>query len=321
MSLPRSVSIVEVGLREGFQFEGIGDPGRIPFEHKMDLIRAVAATGLRTIQVASFVSAKAVPQMADAEAVCAALPAADGVAFTAIYLNDKGLERALAAPGLTIHPDLVLSASEAFALRNQRRTFAEEIEMQQAMAAAYVRHSLHVEGANIMAAFGSNFGDEVPVERVTGMIARLFGIAQEQGDTIRWVNLADTMGWANPELVRRTVGAVRERWPELEIGLHLHDTRGLAVANVYAALSEGVDRFDTGLAGLGGCPFAGNRGAAGNVATEEVLFLCAELGIETGVDLDAVAECARLAEQVVGHALPSTLLRAAHRHPGHGDVL
>lgn len=313
MTLPRSVSIVEVGLREGFQFEGMGDPERIPLARKLELIRAVARTGLRTIQVASFVSAKAVPQMADAEAVCAGLPAHAAVDFTAIYLNDTGLERALAAPNISIFPDLLLSASEEFARRNQRRTFAQEQVMQRAMAAAYVAHGLTIEGANIMAAFGSNFGDAVPVERVVGMIGDLMIIAQEHGGTIRWINLADTMGWANPELVRRTVATIRGRWPELRMGLHLHDTRGLAVANCYAALREGVDRFDTGLGGLGGCPFAGNRGAVGNVATEEILFLCAELGIDTGVDLDAVAECGRLAEEIVGHALPSTLLRVAHR--------
>jgi hydroxymethylglutaryl-CoA lyase len=118
------------------------------------------------------------------------------------------------------------------------------------------------------------------------------------------------MGWANPEQIRRYVGAVQDRWPEIRVGLHLHDTRGLGIANVYAALLEGVDFFDTAVAGLGGCPFAGHKHAAGNVCTEEVVFLCQELGIETGVNLDRLIECSRLAEEIVGHQVPSALVHA-----------
>ena len=313
--LPRAVKIVEVGPREGFQFEGMADPAAIPTARKLELIRALAATGLRTIQAVSFVSTRAVPQMADAELICEGLPDAEGVAFTGVYLNDKGLERALAAPRLTITADLILAASEAFALRNQRRTFDEEVAMQRAMAALYARHGIPIRNANIMAAFGCNHEGDVPLARVMERLEQLIAIAAAQGDRIVAVNLADTMGWANPEQIRRTVGEVRSRWPELSVGLHLHDTRGLAIANLYAALTEGVDRFDTGLGGLGGCPFAGNRGAAGNVATEEVLFLCQELGIDTGVDLPAVIACARLAEEIVGHSLPSTLISASPGRP------
>ncbi|HWL47196.1 MAG TPA: hydroxymethylglutaryl-CoA lyase [Sphingomonadaceae bacterium] len=309
--MPNSVEIVEVGPREGFQFEGMGDPRRIALADKLRLIEALAHTGLRRIQVVSFVSPRAVPQMADAEAICAALKPPAGVAFTGIYLNDRGLERALAAPNITIVPELVLSASEAFARRNQRRDFAQEIAMQRTMAQIYADRGLVLDTANIMAAFGSNMEPEIPLATVLEKIAALVGIAAETGSAIRTVNLADTMGWANPALVRRTVRAVRDRWPELRIGLHLHDTRGLGIANVYAALEEGVDRFDTGLGGLGGCPFAGNKGAAGNVSTEEVLFLCRELGIATGVDIGALIACARLAEEIVGHPLPSKLITSS----------
>jgi hydroxymethylglutaryl-CoA lyase len=308
------VSIVEVGPREGFQYEGMGDPGRISTEHKLELLNALARTGLRTIQAVSFVSPRIVPQMADAETICEGLPAIDCVQFTGIYLNDAGLERALAAPNLTILPELLLSASEAFALRNQRRDFAQEIAMQVKMAEAYRARGLKIHTANIMAAFGCNMEGEIPLDRVLGKIRALIDIAHEAGGEIATVNLADTMGWANPHLIRRTVAAIRREFPGLRISLHLHDTRGLAVANVYAALEEGVDRFETGVGGLGGCPFAGNAGAAGNVATEEVLFLCRELGIETGIDLEAVVECARLAERMVGHKLPSALLTASLRH-------
>ena len=130
------------------------------------------------------------------------------------------------------------------------------------------------------------------------------------GVAITDVSLADTMGWATPIRIERGVGAVRERWPDLRIGLHLHDTRGLAVANAHAGLRLGVDRFDSTVGGLGGCPFAGQKGAAGNICTEELVLLCEEMGIRTGVDLDALIEVGRLAERIVGHQLPSELLRA-----------
>jgi hydroxymethylglutaryl-CoA lyase len=314
-ALPSFVQLIEVGPREGFQFEGMGDPDRIATHRKVALATALAQTGLRTIQVVSFVSPRAVPQMADAEAVCAALPRVDGVEFTGIYLNDAGLARALAVAGLAIKAELLLSASEGFALRNQRRNFADELTMQRTMAAAYRDAGIRVDTANIMAAFGSNMEGDIPVATVLEKIGALIDIAGDAGGSVSNVNLADTMGWANPAQVQRVIDAVRSSWPRLRIGLHLHDTRGLAIANVLAALQEGVDRFDTGLGGLGGCPFAGNRGAAGNVATEEVVFLCRELGIETGVDLDALVECAHLAADIVGHPLPSKLLTASLHRP------
>jgi hydroxymethylglutaryl-CoA lyase len=314
-ALPPCVELIEVGPREGFQFEGMVDPDRIPTHRKVELATALAQTGLRTIQVVSFVSPKVVPQMADAEAVCAALPRVDGVEFTGIYLNDSGLARALAVSGLVIKAELLLSASEGFALRNQRRTFADELAMQRTMAAAYRHAGIAIDTANIMAAFGSNMEGDIPVATVLEKIGALIDIAAEAGGALTHVNLADTMGWANPALVHRLVDAVRSAWPHVRIGLHLHDTRGLAIANVFAALEAGVDRFDTGLGGLGGCPFAGNRGAAGNVATEEVVFLCRELGIETGVDLDALVACAHLAADIVGHPLPSKLLTASLHRP------
>jgi hydroxymethylglutaryl-CoA lyase len=180
--------------------------------------------------------------------------------------------------------------------------------MQQRMAATYRDAGIAVDYGALMAAFGCNDEGPMPVARVLDFAARLHDVATEAGSTLRTLNLADTMGWADPGTVRRVVDALRQRWPELRIALHLHDTRGLAIANVYAGLQSGVDLFDTAVGGLGGCPFAGNRGAAGNVCTEEVVLLCRQLGIETGVDLEAVVECARLAETLAGHALPSKLL-------------
>jgi len=135
-------------------------------------------------------------------------------------------------------------------------------------------------------------------------------IAEETGAQIELFSLADTMGWAAPHRIERVIGEVRDRWPDMKISLHLHDTRGLAVANAHAGLKMGVSRFDSTVGGLGGCPFAGQPKAAGNICTEELVLLCEEMGIETGIDLDALIEVGRLAEDIVGHQLPSELIHA-----------
>jgi len=160
-----------------------------------------------------------------------------------------------------------------------------------------------------MTAFGCNYQGEVPVGDVCARVAEILSLAEEFDVELDSVFLADTVGFAGPAAIERVIGAVRERWPDLALGLHLHDTRGLGVANAYTALRLGVDRFDSTCAGLGGCPFAGHEGAAGNVCSEELIFLCEELGIATGVDLEAMIECARLVEAIVGHPLPGKLTR------------
>jgi hydroxymethylglutaryl-CoA lyase len=144
---------------------------------------------------------------------------------------------------------------------------------------------------------------------VVALVGQILDVAKEHGATLAYVTLADTMAWATPLAIKRVVGALRERWPDLDIALHLHDTRGMAIANAYAGLEMGVTRFDSSVAGLGGCPFAGHQGAAGNVCTEDLVFMCNELGIATGIDLDALIECAKLAEDVVGHPLPGSVMK------------
>lgn len=313
-SLPHAITLVEVGPREGYQFEGIGQPDKISTADKVRLVEMLSETGLQAIQMCSFVSPKQVPQMADAEAICEQVRRKPGIRYTGIYLNDTGLKRAIATGKLHIVGRVTLTASETFSLRNQKRGLEQDYEMQRKMAAVYREHGLKVERAGLMAAFGCNWEGEIPIPRVLEFVERLHNLAEEVDSKLQTVSLADTMGWADPELIHRVVGAVRNRWPDLRIGLHLHDTRGLAIANVYAALQEGVDLFDTAVGGLGGCPFAGHKGAAGNVCTEEVVFLCRQLGIETGVDLDRLVECARFAESIAGHPLPSTVMTAS-LHP------
>jgi hydroxymethylglutaryl-CoA lyase len=311
MSLPKSITIVEVGPREGFQFEGIGQPQKIATADKIRLIEMLADTGVKTIQMSSFVSPKQVPQMADAEEICERVAPRLGVRYTGIYLNDTGLKRAIATGKLAINGKITLTASETFSLRNQRRSAVDDAAMQRKIAALYKENGYQVVTGSVMAAFGCNYEGPVPIAKVIGLVGELHQIAEEVGSTLKTVMLADTMGWADPELVRRLVGAVRERWPAVRVGLHLHDTRGLAIANTMAGMQEGVDLFDTAVAGLGGCPFAGHKGAAGNVCSEEVVFLCERVGVETGIDLGKLVECARFAEKIVGHPLPSKLINAS----------
>lgn len=300
MSLPPRIEIREEGPREGFQFE----KGEIPTGRKVALIQALAETGLKRIQTVSFVDPRRVPGMADAEAVCQALRPPPGVAFGALWLNAKGFLRALVAPNLTIDGSVSVSASEVFGKRNQNRDREQDLAAAAALMALYAENNIPFARATVMAAFGCNFQGEVPVSAVTDRIAAILALAGGVGLPPPVISLADTMAWATPGRIAAVVGAVREKWPELEISLHLHDTRGMAMVNAWEGMRLGVARFDAAIAGLGGCPFAKHAGAAGNICTEDLALLCAESGIETGLDLEKLIEAGRLAEEVVGHPLP-----------------
>jgi hydroxymethylglutaryl-CoA lyase len=304
--LPAAVHITEEGPREGFQIE----KGPIPTARKIELIDAISQTGLDRIQMVSFVNPKNVPGMADAEDVVRGITPKMGVAYTALWLNEKGFERALQFSNrLTNTGTIQLCASEKFSVRNQNRTAAQQLAGQHAIVEMYKAAGIAVERGSIMAAFGCNFEGDIPVSRVVALTQQILDVAKEHGVTLKYITLADTMAWATPLAIKRTVGALRERWPDLDVALHLHDTRGLAIADAYAGLEMGVTRFDAAVAGLGGCPFAGHAGAAGNVCTEDLVFLCEEMGIKTGVDLDALIACAKLAEDIVGHPLPGAVMK------------
>lgn len=302
--LPRHIHINEEGPREGFQIE----PGPIPTARKIELSQRLAETGLGHIQVASFVNPKAVPGMADADEVIAGLTPRPGVEFTALWLNQRGFQRALThADRLTLNGSLNLYASDAFLKRNQNRTPEQQRAAQPELIAMYRDAGVPVKRGFITAAFGCNFEGDIPVDRVVRLVGELLDIAEAGGESIDHMGLGDTMAWATPSSIKRVVGAIREAHPDLRLLLHLHDTRGLGIANAYAGLEMGVDMFDTAVAGLGGCPFAEHKGAAGNVCTEDLVFMCHEMGIETGVDLEALIDCARLAEDIVGHPLPGAV--------------
>ncbi len=304
---PKFVEIHEEGPREGFQIE----PGPIPTSEKVRLIEALAETGLRHIQVCSFVNTRLVPGWADAEATVAGFMARPGIDYTALWFNSNGLERALAFRGkLTLSGSIALTASEGFTRKNLNRSHAENLAAMHKQTALHLAHDVPVHRIQVMAAFGCNYQGDITPAQVVSTVSDGMTIAAAHGTRIEVISLADTMGWAAPHRIEKVIGEVRARWPEQTIALHLHDTRGLAVANAAAAMRMGVAQFDTTVGGLGGCPFAGQKGAAGNICTEELALLCAEMGIETGIDLDRLIEVGRMAEEIVGHVLPSELIHA-----------
>ncbi len=303
--LPKRVRILEEGPREGFQIE----KGPITTARKIELIDSLSETGLEQIQVTSFVNPNAVPTMADAEEVAHGFTRKEGVRYTGLWLNDKGLERAIATQKLDIKGSLSLTASEKFLLRNQRRTLAQNVEAVRTIINMFKHYNVPINRGSVMAAFGCNFEGDMPTAKVLAMVQQLLDLAEEADITIEVLSLADTMAWATPGGIHRVVGAVRNKYPELELSLHLHDTRGMGIANAYAGMQMGVKIFDAAVAGLGGCPFASHSGASGNVCTEDLVFMCHEMGIETGIDLEKIIASGLLAEEIVGHPLPGSVMK------------
>lgn len=302
--LPSRVHIVEAGPREGFQIE----KGPISTDDKIRLIEALAETGLEEVECVSFVNPKKVPSMADAEEIASRLRRRPGVRYTGIWLNARGLERAVAS-GIDLKGRLSCSASEVFSLKNAGADFEEELSRQRAYVPRYLELGLADCWLSVMCAFGCNYSGDVAPDRVVEVIRQSRENVEALGARLVGVSLADTVGWATPLAVERLIGRVRDSWPELDLKLHLHDTRGTGLANAYAGLRLGIARFDSSCGGLGGCPFASHKGAAGNISTEDLVFMCEEMGIATGIDLEALIGCARLAEEIVGHPVPGKVMR------------
>ncbi len=301
--LPKRVDIHEEGPREGFQIEA----GPISTADKVRFCEALAETGLHDVQCVSFVDARRVPGMADAVEVAQTIRQRPDVHYTGIALNLRGYERAVQTP-LHITGSLQMSTSNTFSIHNTNKDNAETLVEQRRQLEFFRDRGIEVDTGIVMTAFGCNFEGAIAPETVRDCVGELLALANEFGIVLDRVRLADTVGWASPAQVQRVVGTVRERFPDLKLGLHLHDTRGTGMANALMGLQMGIDSFDSSCAGLGGCPFAGHKGAAGNICTEDLVFMCHEMGIETGIDLDALIECARMAEDIVGHQLPGKIM-------------
>ena len=290
-----SIELVEVSARDGLQNE----PEMLSTEQKLELIARSVASGLRRLEVASFVNPKKVPQMADAAEVMAGLPRGDGVTYIALALNRRGYERA-ADSGAT-EVNFVLAASDAFAMRNSGAPMLGLVEALGEVTALARAANIRVS-ATISTAFGCPFEGEVPADRVTDLVRR----AADTG--VFEIALADTIGVGVPGQVRDLFAKARVVAPEVQLRAHFHNTRNTALANALAAVEAGVAVIDGSLAGIGGCPFA--PGAAGNVPTEDLIYMFERMGIATGVNLDRAIETARFVGSALGKATPGMVSRA-----------
>jgi hydroxymethylglutaryl-CoA lyase len=289
--LPASITIREVGPRDGLQPEA-----PVPAAARAALVEALVAAGLRVIEVAAFVSPKAVPAMAGADEVVALVGAPPGVTRVALVPNVRGAELAAAAGVDAI--TVTVSASPAYNEKNVRMTIDESVAGLAGIAEAAGERPVD---AVVSCAFGSPYEGEIAPTDVARLCRRLL----DGGATS--LTLADTTGMATPRRVREVVEAVGST----DVGLHLHETRGTGLVNAYAAMELGIARFDTSVGGLGGSPFA--AGAAGNLATEDLVHLCDDLGVATGVDLDALLAASAMVADLVGHPVPSRVAAAGPR--------
>jgi hydroxymethylglutaryl-CoA lyase len=295
--LPESISVREVGPRDGLQNES-----PVSTEAKVELVDALSSTGVRRIEAVSFVSPRAIPQMADADEVWQRISRNEDVRYSALVPNLRGAQRALDAGFHEI--EVVVSASDTHNRKNLNRSTEQSLDdIAELVALAHDRGT--TVQVIVSTAWGCPYEGDVPVERVTSVAGRAI---RDGADTI---SFGDTTGMATPGRVTRLIGEFRSVHPETAINLHFHNTRGAGLANVTAALALGVADFDSSVGGLGGCPYA--PGASGNVATEELVHLVEDMGVDTGIDLEAMINAAATAERIVGRTLPSQVLRAGPR--------
>jgi hydroxymethylglutaryl-CoA lyase len=290
---PAAVTLREVGPRDGLQVEQPLSPAK-----RVQLIEAILRAGVTEIEAVSFVSETAVPAMAGAREVLDALPASPGATFSALVPNRRGAELALSCENLG-ELTATIAASPVYNAHNVGRTIAQSLDEITGVCALGAEAGVEVDGI-ISCAFGSPYEGDIAVAAVAELAGKL-----EQAGVAR-VTLADTTGMATPRRVGEILDAVGEG-----VGMHFHESRGTGLLNLYAALEAGVTRFDTSIGGLGGSPFA--AGAAGNVATEETVALLDDLGIASGIDLEALLGVSRLVESLVGHTLASRVAYAGPR--------
>jgi hydroxymethylglutaryl-CoA lyase len=296
-AMPSNVRIREVGPRDGFQNE----PETIPTAEKVRLIDLLSASGLKRLEVTSFVRPDVIPQLADAEQVLGAVQRREGVAFSVLIPNERGLERALGLRDRFDEINVFVSASETHNRKNVNRSIEESLAGLERTLATATGAGLRCEGV-ISTSFGCPYEGEVPPERVFAIAGRLADAGCAE------IGFGDTTGMANPRQVGEFFAAARERLGEVELTAHFHNTRGQGLANVLAALEQGVDSFESSFGELGGCPVP--PGATGNVSSEDVVSMLHEMGVETGVDLPRLLEASRAAQEVLGRPLGAHVLTA-----------
>ncbi len=300
LSFPQAVSIREVGPRDGLQNEAAW----VETDRKIELINALSHTGLKRIEAVSFVHPKAIPQMRDSAEVIAGIERVPGVTYSAIVPNAIGARRAVEAQVNEV--EIFLSASESHNQKNVRMSVKDSLRAAQEIASILGEAHLPFD-AVISTAFGCPYEGDITVEQVMWVADRLLELNPQPFR----LTLGDTTGMANPAQVTVIIEEFRRRFPGITLGLHFHNTRGSGLANVLAGLMAGVTHFDASLGGLGGCPYA--PGATGNICTEDTINMLHDMGVQTGIDLNKLIECARLAQTFVGRELPSQVLKAGPR--------
>jgi hydroxymethylglutaryl-CoA lyase len=295
-NLPADVTLYEVGPRDGLQNES----RLIPTTDKIALIDALSATGLRAIEVTSFVNPKWIPQLADGGDVASRIARRPGVAYSALVPNRQGLEGAIKA-GLT-EVAVFLSASETHNKKNVNKTIAATLEAFRETVPPALERGMKVR-AYVSTVFGCPYEGAVDPGKALELCHALKALGCYQ------VSLGDTIGVGTPRQVRDVLTRVLAEIPAAEVAVHFHDTRGTALANILVSIELGITTVDAALGGLGGCPYA--PGASGNVATEDVVYMLEGMGVTTGIDLDKLIDCSRLASSLVGHEMPSKYYRAA----------
>jgi hydroxymethylglutaryl-CoA lyase len=298
--IPSAVRIREVGPRDGVQSEKV----TVPTEKKVRLIDALSRTGLRLIEAVSFVSPKAIPQMADAREVWDRIDRQPGVFYSALVPNRRGAE--IAAERGVDGMQVFLAASDSYNLKNVKKKARESVADVEEVIEVARAAGIPVEGT-ISTAFGCPYeGDVLPAR-----VAEVSGWIVDAGIDV--ISYGDTTGMATPRRVVEVIEAVRSALPEVAMNMHFHDTRGTGLANVVTALRLGVDYFDASIGGMGGSPFA--QGATGNIATEDLVHMLEDMGLDTGISLNALLDAARIAQGIVGTDLPSKVLKAGPRLP------
>lgn len=296
LQLPEKVIVCEVAPRDGFQ----SLPEWIPTEKKIDIIRKLPQTGISSIEITSFVHHKVIPQLKDAEEVVGSvIDDLNGVDVRALVPNLRGAERAIDVGVKKIKT--MLSASDSHSLSNANATVADA-QAQLTPIFEYAATKNVIVMGSISVAFGCSFEGMVPVERLVEIIKRyeVLGVSE--------ISLADTTGMAQPKQVFETLGVLKDEFPQMTYSMHFHNTRGMALANTFAALQQGVTRYDSSIAGLGGCPYIPN--ATGNIATEDIVHMVEEMGIKTGINLDCLISVAKFTQEIIGAKSDSYLLSA-----------
>jgi hydroxymethylglutaryl-CoA lyase len=303
--IPTEVTIREVGPREGLQTSN--QP--ISAKSILELITLLSESGISEVEVASMIRNDKVPSMNIADDICKGVSQVSTSRYSALYLNEKGFQRALQFPQIKNGGWIQTAVSETFLSKNANTSFEKNLSSIDSLVNSFQHNNIPLEGVMLSCVFGCHYEGNISTDIILQKVNKIISTLRELKQELPLLVLADTAGLGSPDRITEVITAIGRAYPKVRLGLHLHDTRGLGIANAYAGLQCGVDYFDSSVAGVGGCPFM--TGASGNIATEELVFLCHELGIKTGVNFDLLLKASRFAGKIFGSQVSSRLLKAS----------